>query len=472
MNITDTIQLSYENLKRTKVRSVLTALGVIIGIGALVSMVSFGVGMQKNITDMFKKNDLFTSIIVTPVKIDMSGSTNPLAGLVQGPNLPVLHDAAVDSIAGITGVKDVIPEVTVPAVIKIGGRTVKTQIKGVPLTAAGYHPYKDISTGSFFASDTSMTLILSRALCNKLRYKFTRTDKPASLSAADSLRSMVLVNPDTLINKPVEIITSVIDITRIRQSTAAVFSGQYAAPPITQKYTRARIGAILPESSRFSGRYSADAYMPISVVKKIPSLGFTNVWDIIGRSGQDGAGYGSVTVKVDDIRHVESVAARIDSMGFGTMSIINQIDEMKRGFIVFDTILGAIGAVALLVAALGIINTMLMSILERTKEIGIIKAVGGSEHEVKGIFIVEACTIGFIGGILGVALGWVVTKIAGMIMNMYIAHEGGSAVDMFHIPWWLITGSLAFSILVSLVSGLYPASRAARVNPVEALRRE
>jgi len=183
-------------------------------------------------------------------------------------------------------------------------------------------------------------------------------------------------------------------------------------------------------------------------------------------------GFESLTVKVNEIKNVESVCAKIDSMGFGTMSIINQLEGMKRGFIVFDTILGAIGAVALLVAALGIINTMLMSILERTKEIGIIKAIGGSEGEVKLIFIIEACTIGFFGGIFGIGLGWVVTKIAGVIGNFYIVKEGGTAVNLFHIPWWLILGAMAFAVLISLISGLFPAARAARTNPVEALRRE
>jgi putative ABC transport system permease protein len=137
-----------------------------------------------------------------------------------------------------------------------------------------------------------------------------------------------------------------------------------------------------------------------------------------------------------------------------------------------DAVLGAVGTIALIVAALGIINTMVMSILERRREIGVMKAIGGSENDIKMIFIVEAGTIGFVGAVLGLLLGWVVTRIANFVANSYLLPEEAPLINLFHFPAWLVAGAVAFSVVVSLAAGLYPAVRAARVDPVTALRHD
>jgi putative ABC transport system permease protein len=115
---------------------------------------------------------------------------------------------------------------------------------------------------------------------------------------------------------------------------------------------------------------------------------------------------------------------------------------------------------------------MVTSILERTREIGIMKAIGGSEGDIRKIFFVEAATIGVIGGVFGLILGWVVTRIANVIANSYLRPEGFAPVDFFFIPLWLIMGAIAFAVGVSLLAGVYPAVRAARVDPVQALRHD
>jgi putative ABC transport system permease protein len=115
---------------------------------------------------------------------------------------------------------------------------------------------------------------------------------------------------------------------------------------------------------------------------------------------------------------------------------------------------------------------MVMSILERTREIGIMKAIGGSEGEIKTIFFVEAAVIGVAGAALGLVLGWCVTRVANLVVNVRILPEGEAAVNLFYFPAWLILGAVGFSVLVSLAAGLYPAFRAARIDPVEALRHD
>ena len=116
--------------------------------------------------------------------------------------------------------------------------------------------------------------------------------------------------------------------------------------------------------------------------------------------------------------------------------------------------------------------TMVMSILERTREIGIMKAIGGSEKEIKLIFFVEAGFIGTLGAIFGLILGWLVTRIANQIVNAKLIPQDELPVDLFYFPLWLLLGATAFSILISLAAGLYPAIRAARIDPVKALRHD
>jgi len=172
------------------------------------------------------------------------------------------------------------------------------------------------------------------------------------------------------------------------------------------------------------------------------------------------------------MRDLDDVGAAIEDLGFGVVTVVDQLEEFKRGFLIMDALLGAVGTIALFVASLGIVNTMVTSILERTREIGVMKAIGGSEGDIKGIFFVEAGTIGVTGGLLGLALGWVVTRIANAVANHFMRPEGVPPTDLFHMPVWLILGALGFSILVSLLAGLYPAIRAARVDPVTALRHD
>ena len=204
---------------------------------------------------------------------------------------------------------------------------------------------------------------------------------------------------------------------------------------------------------------------------KIPRLSFSSVWDILGEGKEEGT-YSSIYVRVAQLEDLTPVREKIEAMGVGVFALADELEEIKRAFLIMDSLLGAIGTIALIIAALGIINTMLMSILERTREIGVMKAIGGSENEIKFIFFVEAACIGLIGAIFGLMLGWLVTRIANQVMNTMVLPDNQGPIDLFYFPLWLILGALGFSVFVSLAAGLYPAIRAARIDPVRALRHD
>jgi putative ABC transport system permease protein len=168
----------------------------------------------------------------------------------------------------------------------------------------------------------------------------------------------------------------------------------------------------------------------------------------------------------------QEVEDRLRRQGYAVFSVIDALKGAKNAFIVLDIVLGLIGSIALAVSSLGIVNTMVMSILERTREIGIMKAIGASNEHIRRIFLIEASVIGLLGGFIGIALGWTVGQVINFGANLYIRSQGGTAGTLFSLPVWLIAGAIAFSIVVSLIAGSYPAQRAARLDPIQALRHD
>jgi ABC-type antimicrobial peptide transport system permease subunit len=183
------------------------------------------------------------------------------------------------------------------------------------------------------------------------------------------------------------------------------------------------------------------------------------------------AGYQSATVRVVDPTRTAAVVDELHKMGFRAFSITNQLDEIKRIFLIVNSSLALIGGIALLVASFGISNTMIMSITERTREIGIMKAIGGADGEIMRIFFFEASLIGFVGGVFGVLAGWAIDRVANALVNSYVV-QSGTHIEFFSIPWYLWGGAILFAILISLIAAVYPAFRAARVDPIKALRHD
>lgn len=474
MRLDDLTRMALSNLWRTKLRTTLTLLGVIIGIGALVSMVSFGTGMQKNVTAVFRENDLFTSLYVSPQKVDLDkaldGDIEGAVGyLIEGP--PALNDSALTQIRAIPGVEMAFPEIRFPVKLQFENKTAKVTLQGLPASMGEYRPYHDLAYGTFFSKNSENEIILSQRALKKLNLYLRDAKDFKPISLEDSIRGFRSIHSDSLLNREIEVITSVIDLKKIAANPFQYLTA-LSNPPIRESRRKMKIVGIQTSIGPYNeNRFTGSVIVPIQTAEKIPHLGFSSVWEILDKQKQR-EGFDAVYVRARKITNVESIRDVIEAMGFGVFSITDQIKEIKRGFLILDTALGAVGTIALIVAALGIINTMVMSILERTREIGIMKAIGGSENEIKTIFLIESGCIGVLGGVFGLLLGWIVTRIANLVANLYLSNEGMPYIDFFYIPSWLILGAVAFSIIVSLIAGLYPATRAAQVDPVKALRHD
>jgi len=453
MPLFDLLKLGMENLWQSKLRTALTILGVVVGIGALTSMVSFGTGMQKNVIDAFKKNDLFSSLYITPAKIDLEDmASGDVGNLMRSVRTP-LTDSTLMSILSVEGVQVAFPEIRFPVKLRFKGRETRTHLQALPVSVGGYPPFDRLQSGRFFRDDTCSEVVVSWNELRELGLPGFKDGTGEGAAAAD-----------TLLGCAVEIVSAVLDFNALPDLFRT------GVTPTAEIATPFRICGLWKQNNNFTrSQYNSGVFIPLKAAERVPRLSFSSVWDILGRG--DG-GYPAIYVRAETVRALPAVRKKLEAMDLNVFTLTDELKEIRRGFLILDSMLGAIGTIALFVAALGIINTMVMSILERTREIGIMKAIGAGENEIKLIFFTEAGVIGAVGALFGLVLGWIVTRIANLIANTYLRPAGDIEVDLFYFPVWLVAGAILFSILISLAAGLYPAARAARIDPVEALRHD
>jgi len=471
MNLQDMTIMGFSNLWRTRLRSTLTVLGVVIGIGALTSMVSFGTGMQKNVTDAFTKNDLFTSMNVTPKDLNvdelMSGDLSGIGEMMDEKPKP-LTDSILEAIREMEGVQLAFPDESFAGKLKFNDKEVSKNMQPIPAAASEFYPYNDLLAGELYPHDSSQSVVIKWETLRDLGLIVEYPDLAYTLSRKDSVKGTRIISPDSILGRKITLVTAELNIPT---NPLGILMGQDFEPfeESSREYTIC--GITNPRGEFTFDRSRSALVIPPVTARKIPRLSFSSVWDILGEGKEEGT-YSSIYVRVDEMEDLTPVREKIEAMGVGVFALADELEEIKRVFLIMDSLLGAIGTIALIIAALGIINTMLMSILERTREIGVMKAVGGSENEIKFIFFVEAACIGLIGAVFGLMLGWLVTRIANQVMNTMVLPDDQGPIDLFYFPVWLILGAVGFSVFVSLAAGLYPAIRAARIDPVRALRHD
>ena len=236
-----------------------------------------------------------------------------------------------------------------------------------------------------------------------------------------------------------------------------------------QKLKIVGISDLDPDSMRGAAR--ARVFLPLKLAQELRVMQPSDVRDSM-RGFSKQPSYATVSVRVKNPKNVEAVEQAIKKLGFNTFSILDATRSLRQFFAVLDLFLGIFGSLALAVASIGIVNTLVMAILERRREIGIMKAIGASDGDVKKLFFAEAGAMGLLGGVVGVALGWAIGHVINLGTNIYLKRQALPPESFWSVPWWLVGAAIVFAFIVSLVSGLYPAARAARLDPVQALRYE
>ena len=459
MRVTDYLEHSLSSLWKKKLRTFLTAFGVVIGIGALVSMYSFGQGVQKNITERFEELDLFKYITVFSGPFSRGPGRdhydpdhhNDEPDFYHDPNdnsEPVLDDALVARIRALPEVEMVFVEIRFPAMIRINTRQRFSLIQALPADVCR-SGFMKLRAGRFYHSGEDDAVIISDRILHRLRITDPRNAVGKTLVIDSLVLDFGLTNPWKLFQ-----------ILSGNQSPFTTESHTFTIVGVTE---RVGIGGSMPVRS--------DAFITPSASQNIKKISFTNVRELF-QASRSQTDYSMISVKLKSVNDVPQIQQQLEDWDLNTFALSDQMEEMKKAFLFMDMFLFAISMIAITVAALGITNTMVMSILERYKEIGIMKALGATNQDVTQLFFFECSLIGLLGGVFGLLLGWLVSRIINQVANYFMAQQGVPHTDLFYFPWWLCLGAIGFSLLISLLAGIYPALRAARVDPVVALRHE
>lgn len=436
MKISDLLSTAFLNLWRRKMRAFLTVLGMVIGVASIVVMVSLGIGIRQATIDSFAGTGSLTTIRV-----------NSWSYVDQGNGMgssreKELNKKTVAELKKISGVQSVMPLVEVYGMLKSGRYMTDASILGITAEQAEEFGL-NLSEGELPGAGGSNTYEMVLGAWSLNNFYDPDTGRPAVDSKGNSR-----IKSDSRMQLT-------FDYRNIYKQSIVIGDSDDSETqtPLGDFYKIKITGVMSMENNDFS-------YYCLMDIKQLEKLAKDNK----NFTSYDGSKYQTVLVKCKEIEDVKAVKNAIERMGYGTYSLQDAVEMAEESTKNVQYLLGAIGGVALLVAAIGIMNTMMMSIFERTKEIGIIKVLGCRIDNIAGLFLAESAYIGLFGGALGLGLSFGIS----LLLNQILASSGLRSI----IPAYLAFGAVGFSIIVALVAGMYPAVRAMKLSPLAAIRNE
>ncbi len=480
MKAGDLVDLATRNLRESVLRNSLTTLGVGVGVASLVAMLSLGIGLQEMAGRRLERSGLFDTIMVSSRR-GFRGFERRMSAPGPSPaeSRPLDENARLE-IARLPNVLEATPDIRFVTEFHYDGKPHLTMVAALPPSARDNDAFENIQ-GHFFSSATADEAILQIQFANDLLGVQWTPGNPApklnpstqalvgkeiTLSYAERLTSPQVPHPDSTGRK------DAVQPPASPEGSIGAGADVAASFSVVPRQRKLRIVGITDQDpDGIRGASGARVFLPLQMVENLHIMLPSGMRDSEPNFSNVPT-YLSLSVRLRNPNDVESVQDAIRKLGFNTFSILDATRSLRRFFAVLDLFLGIFGSLALTVAALGIVNTLAMAILERRREIGIMKAIGASDGDVKKLFFAEAGVMGLVGGILGVALGWSIGRVINIGTNIYLRRQDLPAENLWSVPWWLVVGAIAFAILVSMVSGLYPAARAARLDPVQALRYE
>lgn len=467
MKARDLTELAGRNLREAVLRNSLTTLGIAVGVASLVAMLSLGVGLQQFANSRLSSSGLFNAIFVAPHRDDRLDA-NQAATAAARKTYPELDEKAREELAKLPNVTEVYPDIRFNTAVMYDGSPYMSWVAGIAASQRNGGAF-DGMTGRFFSSPDARETILQIEFAKEL------SKQPDSLIGKQitiryAARQMLPAQPAAGSTKA----GAASSAKSSADSSGDADQGFGLSPgfSVTPQQMKLQIvGIVQTDPAGFGGFGRARVLIPEKLAETLSATQFNDIRAIL--RGQSAARtYDTLTVNVRKASQVEAAEKQIKSMGFSAFSLIDASNNLQVVFRVFDLFLVIFGSLALVVASLGIINTLVMAILERRREIGVLKALGGSDRDVRQLFFAEAGVMGLVGGVFGLLMGWLIGRAINVGTDMWLRSRNLPSVQVSAVPLWLVGAAIIFSVLVSLAAGLYPASRAARLNPVEALRYE
>lgn len=454
MRIGDMARMSLSNLWKRKVRTLLTVTGVVVGTCAIVVMISLGLGMQKTMQEsLAQMGDL------TLISID---------NYQANPDVPALNDEVLDQIRALDHVVAVTPSYDPEnwgfCTIKSGKYIYDSSFVGVDMSALEAFGYEmqegELPKPNEQGNYDGILLFSSDNIMNFYNPKKRNTMRGYSMIGGTSMGG-----DSEQPEPPVNVLEDKLELVLNKREESSKKAPEY-------KVTCP--GILMADWTKQPNSYAV--FMDVNYMRKLEKE-YKKLNGIKDDPNKKFA-YQTVIVKVDDMKYVAQVDEAIQAMGYtrtnSMESIRKPLEEQSRQQ---QMIFGGLGAISLFVAALGITNTMIMSIYERTREIGVMKVLGCVVGNIRTMFLIEAGTIGFMGGVIGLGISYLISFLinsfgggggTGSIYNVGGMGIGGVSI----IPWWLALGALVFATMVGLISGFSPANRAVKISALTAIKQE
>ena len=472
MKTYDLTELALRNLRESSLRNSLTTVGISVGVASLVAMLSLGIGLQKLATRRLAGSGLFDTVVVMSRR-DLRGfGRDDERNTASAAESRTLDESARQEIERLPEVLEAYPDIRFITELRYLDKPHLTMVSGIPASARSNDAFSGVQ-GSFFSSDNAPEVILQKSFAAELLDKETKPgqedDIPVAQLAKPLLGQELTMRYAQRIPAPSTTEGSSTQSGKTAGESDTSSEGAYSVISREQKLKVVGVADLDPDSMRGAAR--ARVFLPLKLAEDLHVMQPSDLRDNV-RGFNKQPSYSTISVRVKNPKQVEPVEQAIKKIGFNTFSILDATRSLRQFFAVLDLFLGIFGSLALAVASIGIVNTLVMAILERRREIGIMKAIGASDGDVKKLFFAEAGAMGVLGGIVGVALGWAIGHVINLGTNIYLKRQSLPPESFWSVPWWLVGAAIVFAFVVSLVSGLYPAARAARLDPVQALRYE
>ena len=456
MKFFDLLRMSISNLWKRKLRTVLTVLGVIIGITSIVVMIALGNGLKQSMLDNYSNYSSMTQIQIYSGGYYYSSSSSQ-------DEEKRLDDASIQQLLSMEHVEAVYPKLNISAIAKVGQYRGYLDIYGITQEELATMDIP-IAQGKLPDSDTELQFFYG----NNVLMNFY-VDKT---NASPWWDNNEMPNIDVM-NDPIFVIFD-------EDAYWSSQNGGDGTTPVKQpkKYIIEACGLMGGEFGEWGNRYGQSILCDIDALKAELKRIFKKN-PIPGQPTRKNGKpynelfYSEMVVQVDDMANVAELTTMINDMGYNASSSAEWIQQELDSMNMIQAVLGAIGAVAMLVAAISITNTMMMSIYERTKEIGVMKVLGCDIRNIQGLFLMEAGFIGFIGGVVGVGFSYVLSLVInGLVAGSDATANMGITGAICRIPLWLNPLAIVFAIVIGMIAGFIPSLRAMRLSPLAAIRNE
>lgn len=444
MKISDLIKMGLRNLSRRKARTGLTVLGVIIGTISIVIMVSIGIGMNNSFDKQFMENGA-----MTVVRIEQYGSIVDDEGNWLGSKEQVLDDNLVEMVRQVEHVKAVAPVLDTSAMLYSGKYETYISLRAIGHEAFAEFGYPELSSGVYPTAENNRSVVIPSMVLESYFYNpYSRNYETKAIDPAKD-----------------EVVFKFSEWRYNRNERKKEFELELNKDI-----------AVMGESDNWE--FNSYVYMDMDYFKEIYTK-YANTLKLEDRKKAmaEMNAYSYIMINVDNIKNVTQVQEDIEALGYITYSEMQYLEPLQKTSDMLQMVLGAIGALAMLVSAINIANTMVMSIYERTKEIGIMKVLGCLVKDIKKLFLFEAAMIGLLGGIVGIALSYLasfaINKYGGPLFQTLMQSSGVYDVGdakFSVIPFWLPFLAAGFAMLVGVLAGYFPARRATKISAIEAMK--